>query len=53
MKTIKTNNYGTVMLREHNACGDVLLYTENIDNTTYNIYLGFCGCPYYYATVAE
>ena len=49
MKTIKTNGYNTVRVRECNACGDVLMDTEVINGTEYEIYLGYCGYPNYYA----
>ena len=47
MKTVNTEKFGTVMVRESNGCGDVLLGNEK----GYNIYLGYLGYPTYYAVV--
>ena len=47
--TIKTNNYGIIRIRECNACGDVLIDTQTINDKEYKIYLGYCGYVNYYA----
>lgn len=49
MKTLNTTNYGTVRVRECNGCGDVLLETETINGTEYEIYLGYLGSFQKYA----
>ena len=48
MKTIKTNGFYTVRVRECQSCGDVLMATETIDNKQYDIYLGYCGYTSFY-----
>lgn len=49
MKTIKTNNYSTLIIKNTMSVGDILLDTETIENIQYNIYVGFCGYCIYYA----
>ena len=49
MVTVKSNRYNVIRVRECYACGDVFMDTEVINGKEYNIYLGYCGCTYYYA----
>ena len=49
MKTIKTKNYNILSVRKCQAYGDILMETEVINGKEYDIYVGFCGCVYYYA----
>lgn len=49
MKTIKTNNYSTLIIKNTMSVGDILLDTETIENIQYNIYVSFCGYCIYYA----
>lgn len=51
MKILKTNEFGTMRIRENNGCGDVLLGTEKVDGIEYEIYLGYLGYPQNYAVV--
>ena len=53
MKTIKTNGYNVIRVKETWACGDLPIDTEVVDGITYDIWVGFNGYTYYYATVKE
>lgn len=52
MRTIKTEGYNVIRIRDCQSCGDIFMDTETIDNVQYNIYLGFCGYCTYYAVKA-
>lgn len=49
MTFIKTNNYNTIKVKGCKACGDLLMGAEQINGKHYEIYLGYCGYPTYYA----
>lgn len=49
MKTLKSNEYGLMRIKEGSACGDAFMTTEIINGTPYNIYLGYCGYIQFYA----
>lgn len=49
MKTIKSKDFGTMRVKNNNACGDAFMGTETINGIIYNIYLGYCGYTQFYA----
>ena len=49
MKTIRTNDFNVLKVKECQACGDVLINSVTINGINYNIYLGYCGHYNYYA----
>lgn len=49
MKTIKSKDFGLMMIKNNYGCGDDFMGTEIINGVTYDIYLGFCGYAQFYA----
>ena len=49
MTFIKSNKYGTIKVRPCKSCGDVAMGYEEINGVNYEIILGYCGYPSYYA----